>query len=105
MTTYFISRHPGTRDWAEAEGFRIDRWVEHLDPALLQPGDRVLGTLPVHLAAAVCARGARYYHLALDLPGDWRGRELTAAELREHGARLEPYVVTALTAAAAETTG
>lgn len=100
MTTYFITRHPGARDWAEAEGFRVDCWIEHLELDAIRPGDRVLGTLPVHLAAAICARGARYYHLSLDLPGAWRGRELTAAELREHGARLEPYAVTSLADAA-----
>ena len=93
MTTYFVTRHPGARDWAEEEGFAIDRQVDHLDPANLRAGDVVLGTLPVHLAGAVCARGGRYLHLTLDLPRDWRGRELTAADLRACGARLEEYQV------------
>ena len=93
MTIFFISRHPGTRDWAEARGLAVDRWVDHLDLDAIAPGDRVLGTLPVHLAAAVCERGARYVHLALELPANLRGSELTGADLDRLGARLEAYEV------------
>ena len=53
----------------------------------------MLGTLPVHLAAAVCERGAVYMHLALDLPANQRGRELTGADLERLGARLLAYEV------------
>ena len=83
----------GTRDWAEAQGLVVDRWVDHLDLDAISPGDRVLGTLPVHLAAAVCERGARYVHLALELPANLRGRELTGADLDRFGARLEAFEV------------
>ena len=93
MTTFFISRHPGTLEWAEQQSLKIDRRIGHLDPAEISPGDTVAGTLPVHLAAGVCARGARYLHLALDLPAHARGRELTADELARFGARLERFVV------------
>ncbi len=96
MTTYFVSRHPGAQDWARAEGIRVDQVVEHLDPALVQPGDQVLGSLPVNLAAAVCARGGRYLHLSLELPRAWRGRELTAADMRAYGACIEEYQITRL---------
>jgi len=51
----------------------------------------VIGTLPVNLAADVCDKGARYFHLTLDLPLVYRGRELSAAEMAELGARLEEY--------------
>lgn len=93
MTTFFITRHPGARDWAEARGVAVDRWVDHLDLDSVAPGDRVLGTLPVHLAAAVCERGARYVHLSLELPADLRGRELTGADMERLGARLEAFEV------------
>jgi CRISPR-associated protein Csx16 len=102
MTTYFITRHPGARDWAARQGFAIDRQAGHLDIGLIRPGDRVLGTLPVHLAAAVCARGARYFHLTLDLPAECRGRELTAEDLRRFGARLEEFRVAAAAGTAPE---
>lgn len=93
MSTFFISRHPGAVEWARRQGLAVDRWEPHLDVDGLQPGDTVIGTLPVHLAAQVCARGARYLHLSLDLPVAWRGRELSAEELTVAGARLEAYCV------------
>lgn len=93
MSIFFISRHAGAREWARAEGIAVDVWVDHLELDRVQPGDQVLGTLPVHTAAAICQRGARYFHLALDLPASARGRELSADELRRYGARLTCYQV------------
>lgn len=93
MTTFFVTRHPGAAAWAREQGLAVDRAVAHLDPAAVQSGDIVIGTLPVNLAAEVCARGARYLHLSLDLPADWRGRELSAADMRACGARVEEYRV------------
>lgn len=96
MTTLFVSRHPGALGWAAEEGIAVDVLLAHLDAETIQPGDIVIGTLPIHLAARVCERGGRYLHLSLELPPDWRGRELSAAELRQCGARLEEYRVTAV---------
>ncbi len=96
MSTYFVSRHPGAVDWAASQGFSAARVISHLDPAVVCPGDTVLGTLPVHLAAQVCERGGRYYNLSLDLPQAWRGRELSAEELLACRARLERYEVRAV---------
>jgi len=93
MTTYFVSRHPGAVEWAARQGIAVDQLVAHLDPEIVQPGDVVIGTLPVNLAAEVCARGARYLNLSLDLPPEARGRELTADELETFGARVEEYLV------------
>jgi CRISPR-associated protein Csx16 len=94
MSTFFITRHPGAREWARQEGIKVDFVFAHLDSRILRPGDVVIGTLPVHLAAQVCALGGRYLHLSLELPPEWRGRELSAADLRRCGARLEEYRVT-----------
>src|SRR5207249_10984084 len=44
------------------------RTMTHLDLSDVLPGDVLIGTLPVHLAAEVCSRGARYLHLTLLLP-------------------------------------
>jgi CRISPR-associated protein Csx16 len=41
--------------------------VPQFDVARVRAGDREIGSLPVHLAADVCVRGARYLHLSLDL--------------------------------------
>jgi len=93
MTTLLITRHPGAIEWAARQGFRIDRQIDHLDPADVRPGDTVIGTLPVHLAAKVCARGGRFFNLSLDLPPEARGKELSADDLDRHGARLEEYLI------------
>jgi CRISPR-associated protein Csx16 len=91
MTTYFVSRHPGARDWAAEEGITVDEVIDHLDPTLIAPGDILIGSLPVNLAAEVCTRGARYLNLSLDLPATLRGVELTAEQMRACGARVEEY--------------
>lgn len=94
--TYFVSRHPGSLQWAEAQGIIIDAVVPHLDIEQIQPGDTVIGTLPVHLIAQVTARQAHYVHLRLDLPAFLRGRELSANDLEQYGAQLEVYTAYAV---------
>jgi CRISPR-associated protein Csx16 len=93
MTTFFVSRHPGAIAWADHQGLQVDRFTAHLDPAEIQPGDTVIGSLPVHLAAEVCKRGGRYLNLSLDLPAHARGRELAVEELEAFNARLEGFNV------------
>lgn len=92
MSTWFISRHPGAQAWAREQGIDA-QWVRHLDPAILAAGDVVMGTLPIGLAAEACARGARLWHLDIDLPESARGQELDADALRRFGARLVEYRV------------
>ncbi|MEZ5631518.1 MAG: CRISPR-associated protein Csx16 [Burkholderiaceae bacterium] len=91
MTTWFVSRHAGALHWMQQHGPAFDRHVAHLSPADVQPGDTVIGTLPVHLAAQVCERGATYRHLTLELPAHARGHELSAQELAQLGATLQQF--------------
>ncbi len=93
MTTWFVSRHPGALHWMQRHGPAFDQHVPHLDPTQVRPGDAVIGTLPVNLAAQVCARGAAYWHLALDMPAQTRGQELSADELQALGATLRRYTI------------
>ncbi len=93
MTTFFVTRHKGAVEWAERQGITTDQTLTHLDLNNIKPGDVVIGTLPVHLAAEVCARKARYLHLAVDLPNERRGLELTAEDMARFGARLAEYRV------------
>jgi CRISPR-associated protein Csx16 len=91
MTTWLVTRHPGARDWADQQQLAVDRWCVHLDPGEIAVGDTVIGSLPVNLAAAVCAAGARYLNLSIDLPAHARGKELSADDLARFNARLEEF--------------
>lgn len=93
MSILFISRHPGARQWFVEQGWPVDESLAHLDIGRIRRGDVVIGSLPVHLAAAVCDHGGRYVHLAIDLPAEARGRELSSEEMRRYGARLTEYSV------------
>src|SRR5690625_7990948 len=61
---------------------------------MLQSGDTVYGTLPMHLVAEICARGVRYRHLEVELPKHLRGQDLTAEQLTKLNAELVEYAVT-----------
>lgn len=96
MTTWLVSRHPGAVEWIYQQGISIDQQVAHLDINQVQAGDCVIGTLPIQLAAEVCARGARYLHLSVQLPFELRGQELDSSTLARLGAQLEEFVVTSI---------
>lgn len=98
MSVILVSRHAGTLDWFEKKGLAIDQHVVHFDVNLLQKGDAVVGVLPIHLAAKVCALGCVYYHLEMQVPLEFRGKELTSEQLDLFGATLVPYSVTRLEA-------
>lgn len=91
---FFVSRHPGAVEWARQQGVRVDHWVTHLALEEVGAGDTVIGSLPVNLAAEVCARGARYVHLSLNVPAALRGKELTVDDMQACGANLQAYTIT-----------
>ena len=94
---FFVSRHPGAIEWARQYPWAVRaRFVPHLEIEDIRAGDVVIGTLPVNLAAEVCARGARYLHLSISLTAGQRGTELTARELDAADACLVPYEVIAV---------
>lgn len=92
---FFVTRHAGAKEWAARKGLAVDFVVGHLEVSQVAPGDTVVGTLPVNLAAEVCRRGGRYLHLALPLPPDFRGRELTADDMDRFGAYLREFRIKA----------
>ena len=93
MTTWFISRHEGAKEWAKQKGMQIDCWCEHLDVSQINKDDVVIGTLPVHLAAEVCAKGAKFYFLSINLNHEQRGHELTAKDLFDLECSIEQFNV------------
>lgn len=94
MTTLFISRHAGAIEWIKQQTeWQIDEIVPHLDVAQVNAGDVVVGTLPVHLAAEVCAKGAKFYFLQLPQQLAGRGSEYTADEMMAAGACLVRFDV------------
>lgn len=93
-TIWLVTRHPGALEWLLGQvdlrhtGFTE---VAHLDAETVQPEDLVVGTLPVHLIATLCERGARYLHITFDMPESRRGQELSAADLALLNARLVEF--------------
>lgn len=94
MANWFVSRHPGAIAWARQKNLEIDHWVEHLDLSQPQPGDNVIGSLPINLAAQLCAADIGYWHLSLYIPESLRGVELSAEQLHQLDARLEAFYIT-----------
>ena len=99
MATYFISRHPGAIEWAARQNMVVDQLMDHLDLAIVKAGDVIIGSLPVNLAAQVCARGASYWHLSLQLPVELRGQELSADDMERLSAQVEPFDIRITTTA------
>lgn len=91
-TKYFVTRHDGAILWAH-RAKQVATKTTQLDVTVVQPGDIVIGTLPVHLASEVVRRGGKYWHLAMEVPEEFRGKELTADQMTQFGARLEEYRV------------
>ncbi|MEA5446517.1 CRISPR-associated protein Csx16 [Gammaproteobacteria bacterium AB-CW1] len=87
---FLVSRHPGAIRWLQRQGHGPVIHRAHLDLNEIRPGDRVIGTLPVHMAAQVCKIGAEYHHLAVDIPPELRGVELDEQTMAACDARLVP---------------
>jgi len=93
---YLVSRHAGAIEWCRRQPLNIDHVLSHLDENLIQPGDWVIGTLPLPMVAAIQRRGARYLHLNVPVSAELRGQELSADQLEQLGASLQEYRVEAL---------
>ncbi|MFZ4538544.1 CRISPR-associated protein Csx16 [Propionivibrio sp.] len=100
MITWFVTRHPGAVAWAHQHGVVAppeeggsERIVDTIDPADVGLGDTVIGTLPVHLAAEICARGGRYFHIVMTVPTHRRGDELTPDDMVSFGATCREFIV------------
>ena len=93
MTTYFITRHNGATSWAEQNGVVVDKQLSHLEIEWVKKDDIVIGNLPIQLVEQICSLGGRYFNLSIDIPSEHRGKELTAKQLQQFGAKIEEYLV------------
>jgi CRISPR-associated protein Csx16 len=85
--TLIVAANPATAEWLRQRGF-AGRVVAHLTLWDIRAGQTVIGNLPAHLVAEVCEKGARYLHLALDVPPEQRGKVLDVEGMDRAGARL-----------------
>lgn len=90
---WVVTRHIGALAWLYLHGVRAHRVRTHLAPDEPCAGDRVIGVLPVALAARLGARGVDCVHLVLDVGMHERGRELGLDAMERLGARLARYDV------------
>lgn len=93
MTTWFVSRHPGAIEWIQKQRVHVDQFIEHIELSQLNPGDRVIGILPVNFIAQLCEMNIEYWNLNLTLPSHARGKELSLQQLEQYGAHLQRYEV------------
>jgi CRISPR-associated protein Csx16 len=93
VTTYLITRHAGAVEWLRRQGIDFKE-ISHLDSATaIEPGDRVIGPLPLSKIADIVAGGVRYEAIEMDLPEGARGSELSADQMAGYRARLVRYRV------------
>lgn len=100
MNTYIITRHVGAVEWMRRHHPDLMRGateiMPHADRAFfdkLEPGDVVVGVLPLPLIAEVCKKGAAFYALNISLPQSMRGMELSADDMERLGASIRRYEV------------
>ena len=93
MTTTCVVRHQGAIDWIKKQNIHIDTWTDTLDLNSVKSGDIVMGILPIHLAAEVCSKGGSFVALCMDLPKQYRGKELSVEELENLSCTLKPFHV------------
>lgn len=91
MAVWFVSRHKGAVEWIKQKKIHIDHFVEHLDVSYIKAGDIIIGTLPIHLAAIVCEKGATFYFLSVNLSHKQRGTELTVDQLNHLNCSIQKF--------------
>lgn len=90
MKTIIVTRHAGAADWLREHHpeFGNCEVLAHASPEDLK-GNKVIGVLPIHLAA-LCGE---YWHLTMSLPPEARGKELTAEDMEQYGCSIQRYRV------------
>lgn len=100
-SVWLITRHPVAVEWLKAQlDVAPERVEKHLDEALLdelkkteQGSVCIIGNLPLHLALAVQQAGGIYVNLDLNVPPEWRGRELSLEAFEQCDPKLHRYEI------------
>lgn len=91
VATLLVTRYRGAGEWFATRGLEVDSLVARFDPGVIEPGDIVIGTLPINVAAELCQRSVRYPHLSQQIPPKFRGVEHTAEQIDEFGTTIEEF--------------
>jgi putative CRISPR-associated protein (TIGR02620 family) len=88
-----VTRHPALVTYLREEGLIPEDCpvLEHVSEEDVR-GRHVIGVLPLHLAASA----ARVTEVPLDVPLEWRGQELTLAQVRACAGKPRTYRVKVL---------
>ena len=87
IDTIIVTRHPGLVEWLEKQGITGEVKASVTANDIL--GKHVVGALPAHIAQyAAYITSVDYF-----CPFEMRGKDLTAEQLDEMGAKLFDYIV------------
>ena len=95
MKVLIVTRHAATVEWLKSTMLDDNQImvVAHYTPGMAQGYDYIVGILPIQLVEELCAEGIRYYQVTMDVPEEFRGKELTVEQMDQFGARLVQYNV------------
>jgi len=90
MKTIVVTRHTGALNWLWAHHPELGEAevVSHVSPDEVS-GARVVGVLPVNLAA-LCGE---YWHLSMEVPPEARGKELSCEDMERFGCKIQRFLV------------
>lgn len=90
MKTIIVTRHPGALDWLQKHHPELGEAdvVSHASADQIT-GVRVVGVLPIDLAA-LCGE---YWHLSMEVPPEYRGKELSCEDMERFGCSIRRYSI------------
>ena len=97
MKVLIVTRHTATVEWIKSTLLPSDEVsvVAHYAPGMEDSFDYVVGILPMNYVADMYVRNPkiRYYQVSMEVPEEFRGKELTIEQMDKFHASLVPYYV------------
>lgn len=90
MKTIVVTRHKSLIQFLIEQKIidQSDEVVSHATEELVE-GNRVIGVLPIHLAALT----SEYVNVPIHVPSELRGEELSIEEIRKYAQPIKTYIV------------